>query len=90
MTNKRKMKKSINLICEELFAEGIAVTLYSNGKNRPNGEALLFSILKLQHNAISRVSHPEPGMPAKRYYRDLWEKFTNDASEIIDQINNMH
>ena len=40
--------------------------------------------------ANSRISHPEPGIPAKQYFKDLREKFTAQASEIIDQINNLH
>lgn len=90
MMNKRTLKKCINAICDELFAECLAASLYVNKKNEDNIEALLFSIIKLQSNAISRISHPEPGMPAKTYYKDLREKFSSQASEIIDQINNMH
>ena len=90
MMNKRTLKKCINAICDELFAECLAASLYVNKKNEDNIEALLFSIIKLQSNAISRISHPEPGMPAKAYYKNLREKFSSQASEIIDQINNMN
>jgi hypothetical protein len=55
-----------------------------------NIDALFFSIIKLQANYTSRISHPEPGIPAKQYFKDLREKFTAQASEIIDQINNLH
>jgi len=88
--NKRTLKKCINLICDELLAECLAASLYVNKKDKGNVEALLFSIIKLKSSAISRISHPEPGMSAKTYYKDLREKFSSQASEIIDQINNMH
>ena len=54
-----------------------------------NAEAVLSSILRLQSNYICRISHPEPGMEAKQYYKDLREKFSIEADEIIDQINNL-
>ena len=90
MANKRQLKHAIKLICEDLFAECVAASLYGPENNDENFEALLFSIIKLQSNAISRISHPEPGMPAKAYFKDLREKFSSQASEIIDQINNMN
>ena len=90
MMNKRTLKKCIVAICDELFSECLAATQSVNEKEYANVEALLFSIVKLESNAISRISHPEPGMPAKKYYKDLREQFSSQASEIIDQINNLH
>ena len=89
MANKRTLKNAINVICEELFTETVAASLYGNNVHKDNIEALLFSIIRLQSNFIRRISHPEPGMPAKKYYDDLREKFSGQASEIIDQINNL-
>ena len=86
MMNKRTLKKAINLICEELFAEGVAISLYGPLPQK-EAEALLFSIVKMQDNYLKRVSHPEPGMSAKAYYKDLREKFSAQVSEILDQIN---
>ena len=88
MANKRVLKQSINVICEELFAECLANTLYGNDADSKNCEALAYSILKLQSELISRISHPEPGMLAKAYYKKLKEDFVAQASDIIDQINN--
>ena len=86
MANKRTLKKQINLICEELFVDFVAASLYGNTPNQQETEAILFSIVKLQNNYISRVSHAEPGMPAKQYYRDLREQF---SKQVFDQINNL-
>ena len=86
MANKRTLKKAINLICEELFAEGVAVALYGP-RPKSEVEALLYSIVKMQNNYITRVSHPEPGMSAKAYYKDLREKFSAQVSEVLDQLN---
>ena len=81
MANKRTLKHSINLVCGDLFAECVAARLYGC-------EAIIYSILKMQGDFICRISHPEPGMPAKKYYQKLREDFIAQASEIVDQINN--
>jgi len=89
MANKRSLKCMINLVCEELLIECVAASLYGNEKNKDNAEALMFSILKLQSNFICRVSHPEPGMSARQYYKDLREKFVAAVSEKADQVHNL-
>lgn len=88
MANKRTLKHCINLICGELFAETIATSLYGDTKSSDNTEALLFSILKLQSEYTKRISHPEPGMKPKEYFKDLREKFAAETADIVDQINN--
>ena len=87
MANKRVLKQTINLICEELFVECVAASLY--GENRSSAEALIYSTVKVQNDFICRVSHPEPGMPAKQYYKKLKEDFTEQVNEILDQINHL-
>jgi hypothetical protein len=89
MANKRTLKRAINGICEELLAEGIAASLYGTEKHDENASALLSSILKLQSNYVARISHQEPGMPARTYFKDLREKFSAEVSEIADQISNL-
>ncbi len=86
MANKRTLKKSIHLICETLFTEIVAARLYGTD-NKENLESLVFSVVKTQRNFLSRVSHPEPGMKASAYYKDLREKFSAQISEISDQLN---
>ncbi len=89
MANKRALKRTINLICEELLTEAVAASLYGTEKHSDNADALLLSIVKLQSFYIRRVSYPEPGMAPRDYFRDLREKFSAQASEIADQINNL-
>ena len=87
MASKRTLKRVIHTICEELFAEAVAVSLYGTKGQQGNAEALLFSILKVEDEFIRRACHPEPGLSAKVYFKDLKEKFTAQVSEIIDQLN---
>ena len=87
MSNKRDLKRTINYICGDLFTEGIAASLY--GENRDNTEAILTSILVMHSNYIRRVSHVQPGMSAKVYFKDLKDKFSKEVNEIMDQLNNL-
>ena len=87
MASKRTLKRKIHLICEELFAEAIAVSLYGAKSQHENAEALLFSILKVEDEFIRRASHQEPGLSGKVYFNDLKEKFKAQVTEIIDQLN---
>jgi hypothetical protein len=87
MANKRTLKQTINLICEEMLAECLAASLY--GHNPEGAETLAYSTIKLQSDYICRISHPEPGMEPKKYYRKLKDDFVAQASEIIDQLNSL-
>ena len=87
MANKRTLKKGINLICEELFAEAVAASLYGHDVNEENANALLHTIVTMEDDFLARVSHPEPGMPPRTYYNKLKDDFNERVSEILDQIN---
>lgn len=89
MANKRTLKQTINLVCDELFTEAVAASLYGNGNNQGNTEAILYSIIRMRSEYTARVQHPEPGMPKKHYYKDLKEKFAACVSDIVDHIDNM-
>jgi len=85
--NKRSLKKAINAVSDQLFANAVAVSLYGNNRNAENDEALIQSILNMREDYVSRISHPEPGMKKQDYYRDLREKFISQAQELADQIS---
>ena len=89
MSNKRELKKTINYICSDMFAECVAASLYSGKPEKENVDALLTSILTIHSNYIQRISHPEPGVPAKKYYRDLIDNFNKEVNEVIDHIANL-
>ena len=89
MSNKRDLKRTINYICGDLFTEGIAASLYGENRDNDNTEAILTSILVMHSNYIRRVSHVQPGMPAKVYFNDLKDKFSKEVNQIVDQLNNL-
>lgn len=89
MANKRTLKFAINMICEELIAECIAASLYRTEAHKHNADALLYAILRMKDDYCSRISHPEPGMKASLYFKDLRKKFASQVGEIVDQIHNL-
>ena len=89
MSNKRDLKRTINYICGDLFTEGIAASLYGENRDNDNTEAILTAILVMHSNYIRRVSHVQPGMPAKVYFKDLKDKFSKEVNQSVDQLNNL-
>ncbi len=86
MANKRDLKRNINYVCSELLSEVVAASVYSSKENDENVKALLASILVIHSDYVRRVSHIEPGLAPKRFFKDLAVNFNKQASEIIDQI----
>ena len=89
MTNKKDLKRTINYICSDLFAECVAASLYSGKPNEANVNALLACILQTQEDYVKRISHPEPGMKPKEYFHDLIMNFNKQVDDIVDQICNL-
>ncbi len=90
MANKRILKKEINYVSSELFAECVAASLYNITCDEKNIDSLLRMIVEMHSDYIMRVSHPEPGMKAKIYYGILKNSFNKEVNCIVDQIGNLH
>lgn len=90
MASKRNLKKNINYVCSELFAECVANSLYNIKADDKNTQALLHSILRIHSDYVCRISHPEPGMAPRKFFADLTQNFNAQIGEIIDQIANMN
>ncbi len=89
MSNKRDLKKSINYICSDLFAECVAASLYNGNPNEENVNALLKSIIEVHSDFVSRISHPEAGMKGGKFYKTLVAEFDQQVAELVDQIGNL-
>lgn len=89
MTNRRKLKKMINHICSDLFSECVALSMYGAKDKKDDVKAILASIIMVNSNYVRRISHPEPGMPDKVYFKDLKDKFCVQIEEITDTIANL-
>ena len=89
MANKRNLKRNINYVCIELFSEAVAASMYSSKTTEEDVNALLASILVIHNDYVRRVSHQEPGLAPKLFYRDLVNSFNKQVSEIVDQVVNL-
>lgn len=89
MAKKRDLKQTINYVCSDLFAEGVAASLYGTANNEEAVNNLLSSIIVTRNDFVKRVSHLEPGMTAREYYRQLISDFNQRINEIIDQIGTL-
>ncbi|MBQ6062547.1 MAG: hypothetical protein IJK42_12045 [Prevotella sp.] len=89
MSNKRILKRTINNVFDILVSECIATSLYDGKHHGENLNALISSIFTMRNDLISRISHPEPGMKQREYYKNLIADFHKDTNEIIDQISNL-
>ena len=86
---KRKdLKKHINYLCGELLAECMAAADYSSKDNKQDVENVMLSILKMQNDWITRLSHVEPGS-TQLFFQKMKEDMQKWTDEIIDQIQNL-
>ena len=88
MANKRQLKKRVNSICGDLFAECIACVLYAK-VNREDADAVMVNILALQDDILCRISHIEPGLPTKKFFKKLNDDLQNAIESIVTQIEGL-
>ncbi len=88
MANKRQLKKRVNSICGDLFAECIACVLYAK-VNREDADAVMVNILDLQDDILCRISHIEPGLPTKKFFKKLNDDLQNAIESIVTQIEGL-
>lgn len=86
MANKRQLKRGINTLCNELLAETVAITLCGKTFAQEDIDKILVNILKLQDDMLNRVSHPEPGLPQKAYFKNLQTDMATGVESIAEQI----
>lgn len=85
MANRRQLKKTVNYITGELFAECLMNSLYVPGTDKVKADELMSEVLAMQDDFISRINHTEPGN-VKGYYKKFHQDFNERVDEIIDKI----
>ncbi len=86
--NRRQLKKSINYLCGELFAECVAITHFNRNIPREDVDNIMKSILLMQDDLICRCSHVEPGS-TKLYFKKLREDMIEATDGIVDNIKSL-
>lgn len=90
MANKRELKQTINFVCAELLSEAFIAGMLEKNIENESVDNLLNAIVRINHDYIRRISHPEPGMKQKIYFKDLIDNFNKDVDETIDMIGNLY
>lgn len=88
MASRKDLKKGINYIVSELFAECVFISLTLSETDRKKADKILTDILNLQDEFISRISHTEPGN-VKGFYKKLHEDFNAKVGEILEAIKGL-
>lgn len=88
MASRKILKKNINYIMGELFAECLLKGMCIPGIDKQKSDELMTEILNTQNEFISRISHTEPGN-VKNFYKKLHADFETKINEIIDSMNNL-
>lgn len=90
MANKRELKQTINYVCAELLSEAFVAGMLEKNIENENVDNLLHAIVRINQDYIRRISHPEPGMSQKKYFKDLIDGFNKDIDEAVDMIGNLY
>lgn len=85
MASRRKLKKSIGIVCEDLIAN-CTVLNFCGIIDREKTDALINEILCLHLEYVSRISHTEKGSE-RLFYKKLREEFAQKACAIGEKIN---
>lgn len=85
MAKRRKLKKVINLMSEELMTELVAASQAHTNVPAADLENIAQSILLMQDDFISRLSHVDKTQ-VRRFFQQLTEDLSVSANEIIDNI----
>ncbi len=88
MANRRDLKKNINYICSDLFAECVALTHYKVDVKQEDVDNLMTRILLMHDEFISRISHTQPGN-TKGFYKKLRSDFNAQAEDIVSTLTQL-
>ena len=87
MAKKKDLKSSIHFACDDLMTACMALAL--NKDKEQAADTILIDIQKMRQDYVKRISHTEPGMAAKTYFKNVIESFTKEVERYIGLINNL-
>ena len=77
MASRKDLKKQINNICGELFADCVALKMCEQGNDEQLNEVML-EIWDLRREYVSRISHTEK-LSERVFYKKLRAEFSEKA-----------
>ena len=88
MASRKNLKKVITYVADQLATQAFCAS-YESKADATEWVDVFNSIFVLNKEYIARVSHPEPGLPARKYYDILCMSFNEEAKVILDSINRL-
>lgn len=88
MASRKDLKKVIAYIADELATEAFYLSYASKGSTAEWVD-VFDRIFTIQNDYIARVSHVEPGLPARKYFDTLCLSFNEDAKAILADIRRL-
>ncbi|MBO7247200.1 MAG: hypothetical protein J6V02_02505 [Bacteroidaceae bacterium] len=88
MASRRNLKKVISDIIGDILSECIIYANYVPGVDQKAVGELMYELLEIDEEFLSRISHTEPGN-AKQYYRAFYADFDNRVNAVIEKFNNL-
>lgn len=88
MASRRKLKKNVNGIIDELVTECIIQELINPQIDKQKLNEIFEQLFNIKIEYVSRISYTEPGN-AKNYYRNFREKFSGEISDVIAKLSNL-
>lgn len=85
MASRRQLKKNVNYIAGELFAECLINSLFVPGTDKAKADEIMGKVLTMQDEFISRISHTEPGS-VKSFYKKFRTEFNAQIDNLISEI----
>ncbi|MBQ2778679.1 MAG: hypothetical protein IJF46_02765 [Bacteroidaceae bacterium] len=86
MASRKNYKKVITYIADQLATQAFFAS-YDSKADAAEWIEVFNSIFALNKEYIARVSHVEPGLPARKYFDTVSMSFNEDAKAILDKIN---
>lgn len=84
MASRKNLKKQINNICGELFADCVALKMCEQCPDELLDEVMT-DIWALRHEYVTRISHTEKGS-VRLFYSKLRQEFTEKATAISKRM----
>ncbi|MDR0892229.1 MAG: hypothetical protein LBN24_06395 [Mediterranea sp.] len=88
MASRRDLKKNVNYVAGELFAECLIHSMLFPNTDKVKADELMTEVLTMQDEFVKRICHTEPGK-AKAYYKKFRTDFDSEVDRIIDAIGKL-
>ena len=85
MASRKNLKKAVNNIASELFAECLYLKANAPAERQEAIDEVMLQVLRLQNEHLSRISHTEPGN-VKGFYKKLRDDFSAQVGEIVEGL----